>query len=56
MRSFWRMLRTCFSSARSVTTSSRAIEGVRATLGHELHHLALSRGQLVDRAAAGVSR
>ena len=46
------MLFTCFSTARSVTTSASAIARVRAALGHQAEHLALARGQVVERVAA----
>ena len=53
--SFPKMLETCFSTAPSVTTSSRAIAAVRAALGHQREHVALARRELLEprRAAAG---
>ena len=41
-----KMLETCFSTARSVITSSLRDPLVRAALGHQLEHLALARGEL----------
>ena len=41
------MLVTCFSTARSVTKSRSAIAWL-SVLGHQLEHLALARGQLLE--------
>ena len=46
------MLVTCFSTARSVTTIRCGDALVRAAFRHELEHLALARGQLVERILA----
>ena len=43
---------TCFSTARSVTTSCSAIAAVRAALGHELEDLALARREALERVLA----
>ena len=45
------MLVTCFSTARSVTNSRRRSPGSSA-LGHQLEHLALARGELLERVVA----
>ena len=42
-RSFARMLATCFSTAPTVSTSSRGDRRVRAALGHQAEHLELAR-------------
>ena len=46
------MLVTCFSTARSVTTSCLGDRVVRAALGHQPEHLALARAQLRQRVLA----
>ena len=43
------MLVTCFSTARSVTTSSRRDRGVGASFRHQGEHLPLSTGKLIER-------
>ena len=40
---------TCFSTARSVTTSRSAIATFEQPLGHQLEHLPLAWCELVDR-------
>ena len=45
-----KMLATCFSTAPTVSTSASAMRRVRAALRHQLEHLALARGQRVERA------
>ena len=42
------MLLTCFSTAPSLTTSARAMRGVRAALRHQREHAPLTRGQPVE--------
>ena len=50
-RSFWKMLVTCFSTPRSVRkTASRSPSS--KPFGHQLEHLPLARGQVVERIAA----
>ena len=50
--SLLKMLVTCFSTARSVTTSCSAIAALRAALRHQLEHLALARGEVLERVVA----
>ena len=47
-----KMLVTCFSTARSVTTMLLRDRVVRAALGHQLEHLALARRELLERVVA----
>ena len=51
-RSFVKMLVTCFSTARGVTNELLRDRLVRAALGHQLQHLALARGEGVERVVA----
>ena len=47
-----KMLLTCFSTALSLRNSRLGDRGVRAALGHEAQHLALARGEPLERVAA----
>ena len=47
-----KMLRTCFSTAPSLTTRTGRDGAVGATLGHEAEHLALAVGEPLERVLA----
>ena len=49
------MLVTCFSTARSVTTSALGDRVVGAALGHQPEHLALARRQTLQRVLAAAA-
>ena len=49
------MLVTCFSTARSVTTSSDAMPEFERPCGHVLEHLALARRERVDGVVAAAA-
>ncbi len=53
--SFAKMLVTCFSTARGVTTSFVGDRAVGAALGHQPQHLALARRELRQRVVAAAA-